>query len=924
MKKRLLQAIIIFMFTMFLPLFTAGTVSADTTNVEAPQPVAQGKCGTSVFWTLFRFNGEGVLLITGQGDMSNYSYNTAPWYFYRHNMTKVVITEGVTSVGSNAFYYYQGLSSVTLGPDVKAIESNAFSGCVKIQKITVGNQVTRLGINALSTGHDVYFAGTRQEWEAMKGDQALSYGVKAQFAYDDAYDLSKNGEIIVTGQYVYNTYPQVPTVTVKNNGVTLQKERDYSIAVANSINAGKATVKIYGQGQYKGVLEAQFLIEPVQLSESDVNGFYDMTYTGNTLFPSYSISHTFESLKKVYLEPGRDYNVVYKDNINAGTAKATINGAGNYKGTIIKTYKIQPRSLYLAEISNIVEKTYKGDAVTQKPTVKMYIGSTANTLKKDRDYKLTYKNNKTPGTATVIIEGMGNYKDSVTRTFSITKGAATVKFEKSTITKNKIGATFTNKVTTASKGKKTYKSSNSSVAKVNSKGEVTTKGYGKATITVTVAATETFKEATAKYTVVVNKVIGWSDLRYAFSNSFYGFSYPSNYVIPYSRYRTVFGSDADSVYRQYGGRTWGGNCFGMSSTASLMNNTDSGVKVKHFKSSASKVHDLGLSNHNDRMDLTLKQYIEVMQVSQYADSRVQEWRSHYNDLEGCVKAVKAVASNSQPVMVSIYAPTGGHAVVGYEFEKVNDEKSRIRIYDPNFPDEKRFITLYTKNGKFTGWYYKMNDRENWGSNYSGCYMSYITFPTYSKLWTGYNKAANSLVTNSDNFKLKDKNGNVVAEMVEGVFTSRTDQILEMMPMDADLQGHAILLPTGNYSFENCQEDLGTLDLRTKDTILTVDAENTALTATINTDSAVGTVRLEPSLQENYKVRFDSLMLQREGIDEVVFDGVGNGGEMLVGIKDGQYVYENCDRLEISVNGDVVEDVVPGGALDPFDDEPDAD
>ena len=912
------------MAIMSLLFLSPETVRAGGAVVTAPQPIDQGKCGDNVYWAFFNFNNEGILLITGQGDMNNYAFYSAPWYFNRHTMTQVIIGEGVTSIGSNAFYYYQGLRSVTLGPDVRTIQTNAFSGCSKLEKIVVGNQVTSLGYRSLATGNQVYFAGTRQEWEQLNGDQALSYGVKAQFAYDEAYDLTQKAVIVTLGECTYNTAAQTPQVRVTIDGVELKKDKDYTLSFKDNINAGKGTVTATGTGQYKGSVTAQFLINPHPLTEEGVSEFSYQTYSGSEIWPSHSVSVTMESLKKVYLTPGTDYQVTMKDNVNAGTATVTFKGIGNYTGKVTRKFTINPRSLVLAEITNISDKTYTGEAVTQKLKVKMYMGGKTVTLKKDTDYKVTYKNNKVPGTATVTIEGKGNFKDSVSKTFKISKGAAKVSFDKKSITKNKIGVTFTNKVTTASTGKKTYKSSNSSVAKVNSKGEVTTKGYGKATITVTVAATDTYKEATAKYTVIVNKIIGWADLHYSFSNSFYGFGYPSNYVIPYSRYKLVFGDDADSIYRECGGRTWGGNCFGMSSSASLMNNTESGVKVKHFKSSASKVSDLGINNHNDKIDLTLKQYIEVMQVSQYSQSRVLEWRSHYNDLEGCVKAVKEVASNSQPVLVCIYGPTGGHAVVGYEMEKVDDSKSRIRIYDPNFPNDKRSITLYTKNGKYTGCYYKMNDVENWGSNYSGCYMSYITYPVYSTLWSGYNKPVNSFVTNSDNFTLKDNNGNVIAEMANGVFSSRNDQIMEMVPMDAVLEGHMIILPLGNYSFENSQEDLGTLDLRTLDTILTVDAENTALTATINTDSAVGTVSLEPSAKENYHIKFDSLMLQKEGIDELVFSGVGNGSEMLVGVKDGQYVYENCDQMAVMVNGDVVEDVVPGGANDPTGDEPDQD
>ena len=854
--------------------------------------------------------------------MESYTYYGAPWKDYNRTITTVIISSGITSIGANAFYYAGSLSSVAIGPDVEKIESNAFSGCYALSRLYVGNHVKVLETNSLRTTNTIYFAGTREEWQAMKGDSA-AYGCKVTFAYDTQYDLTNSGKVTVNGSgFTFNGNVQTPDVSVTVAGKTLTKGTDYTLAYSNNINAGKANVTAVGKGNYRGMASAEFVISPKKLADSDVSKVNDVIYSGTEIKPSPTVTSTLSGSKKTTLQVKRDYSLTYSNNKNAGKATVTVTGTGNYSGSIKRNFTINSCSITSATVSNVSDKSYTGSSVTQNPTVRITIYGNSYTLKNGTDYKLSYKNNKAAGTATVIITGQGNFSGSISKNFKITKGAAAVKFEKETITSSKIGATFTNKVTTASKGKKSYKSSNSNVAKVNSKGEVTTKGYGTATITVTVAATDDFKESTAKYTVKVNKVIGWSDLRYSFSNSRKGFGYSSDYTIPYSRYKMTFGDRADSVYRQYGGRAWGGNCFGMCTSSSLMNNSSFSMKVKEFKSSASKVSDLKLSNRSDKHDLTLLQYIEVMQISQYSSLKSNEIWAHRNDLEGLVKAVNAVASNGQPVIVAIYSDNGGHALVGYEVDKVDSEKTRLRVYDPNFPNDKRSITLYTSKGKYTGWYYKMNDRENWGSKYSGCWISYNTYSVYEKLWSGAASPLNSLVTNSQNFEILDKNGSPVAEMKDGVFHSDLNQIREMPLFDVITEEHVIELPIGNYSFVNHQEDLETLTLSTADTLLSVSAENTALTATINADTAVDTVRMAPSNKEEYQVKFDSLMLQEQGIDILAFTGVGKGEQLMVGVKDGQYVYENCEEMQVMVNGEVVEDAVPGGAQDPTDDAPD--
>ena len=95
-------------------------------------------------------------------------------------------------------------------------------------------------------------------------------------------------------------------------------------------------------------------------------------------------------------------------------------------------------SIEKATITGIAAKTYTGKALTQAPTIK--VGT--KTLKSGTDYKLTYKNNKNVGKATVTITGIGAYKGTISKTFQIipkgtslskvtkAKKAATVKWKK--------------------------------------------------------------------------------------------------------------------------------------------------------------------------------------------------------------------------------------------------------------------------------------------------------------------------------------------------------------------------------------------------------------------------------------------------------------------------------------------------------------
>ena len=61
---------------------------------------ASGSCGTDVKWAY----SNGTLKITGTGAMTDYSrWSAAPWYSYREQITKIVISEGITYIGNRAF-----------------------------------------------------------------------------------------------------------------------------------------------------------------------------------------------------------------------------------------------------------------------------------------------------------------------------------------------------------------------------------------------------------------------------------------------------------------------------------------------------------------------------------------------------------------------------------------------------------------------------------------------------------------------------------------------------------------------------------------------------------------------------------------------------------------------------------------------------
>lgn len=100
------------------------------------------KCGDNLEYVL----NNGTLTISGQGQMYNFTSGiTRPWE--RELITKIIIEEGVTSIGDSAFYGCQYLESVELSNTITYIGKEAFQIYPGISKFSliIPNSVTHIG-----------------------------------------------------------------------------------------------------------------------------------------------------------------------------------------------------------------------------------------------------------------------------------------------------------------------------------------------------------------------------------------------------------------------------------------------------------------------------------------------------------------------------------------------------------------------------------------------------------------------------------------------------------------------------------------------------------------------------------------------------------------------------------------------------------
>jgi len=126
MKKRIAILLVLCIVFSMIPI-----------TASAAEVIAGGTCGDDLTWVLTE---DGTLTISGTGDMDYIG-----WDGMRDTIRSVVMEEGATSIGYNAFDECRNLTSVIIPDTVTKIEYDAFRGCSKLKEVTIPNGVKTLG-----------------------------------------------------------------------------------------------------------------------------------------------------------------------------------------------------------------------------------------------------------------------------------------------------------------------------------------------------------------------------------------------------------------------------------------------------------------------------------------------------------------------------------------------------------------------------------------------------------------------------------------------------------------------------------------------------------------------------------------------------------------------------------------------------------
>ncbi len=200
-----------------------------------------GTCGNNLIWSFDKTTGE--LKIEGTGAMDDFVPSSMPWKEHKNSITGAIISEGVTSIGSGAFYYCTHLTSIIIPESVTCIGASAFFGCENLVSVVIPEGVTSIDDSAFSLCYALTYVDIPKTVKTIDG-----------YAFESTSIISLNipDGVISIGEAAFYGSMELERITIPDSVTSLENSTFADCPKLQSINVSTGNTA-YSSDNY-GVL----------------------------------------------------------------------------------------------------------------------------------------------------------------------------------------------------------------------------------------------------------------------------------------------------------------------------------------------------------------------------------------------------------------------------------------------------------------------------------------------------------------------------------------------------------------------------------------------------------------------------------------------------------------------------------------------
>jgi hypothetical protein len=168
---------------------------------------------------------------------------------------KIIIPDGVTSIGNSAFSGYSELTSVTIPNSVTSIGDYAFSGCSELTSITIPDSVTSIGYQAFNgcSGLRVYITDL-SAWCKINFDYTQYFSFYIYINGVSATDITIPDSVTTIGDRVFRNIENIISVTIPDSVISIGNSAFYGCSGLTSITIPDSVTSI-GSSAFSGCSE---------------------------------------------------------------------------------------------------------------------------------------------------------------------------------------------------------------------------------------------------------------------------------------------------------------------------------------------------------------------------------------------------------------------------------------------------------------------------------------------------------------------------------------------------------------------------------------------------------------------------------------------------------------------------------------------